>query len=188
MGRGEEAASPGRGRGTGGGRVRNNILCDTLTPVTSFKYLGRALLAAYDDWPAVVSNLWIAWRKWERLTKVLRREGADSQTLGHIYLVVVQSAVLYRSETWGVTPLIGRVLGRFHHRATRRLTGRQPWRGRYSVWIYPPLEALMVEAELQEVDTYVSRRQKTVTQFIVTRPIMDLCLVAERRPGSRVTK
>ena len=46
----------------------------------------------------------------------------------------------------------------------------------------------MVEAILQEVKTYVSRRQNTVTQFIATRPIMDLCLAAEWRPGSRVAK
>ena len=40
---------------------------------------------------------------------------------------------------------------------------------------------------MQEVETYVSRRQNTVTQYIATRPIMDLCLAAKRRPGPRVT-
>ena len=38
----------------------------------------------------------------------------------------------------------------------------------------------MAEAGMQEVETYISRHQNTVTQFIATRPIMDLCLVAER--------
>ena len=56
--------------------------------------------------------------------------------------------------------------------------GRQPWRGKDGVWTYPPLEDVMVEAGLQEVDTYVSRRQNTVSQFIATRPIMDLSLEA----------
>ena len=46
----------------------------------------------------------------------------------------------------------------------------------------------MAEPGLQEVETYSSRLHNTVTQFIVTRPIMDLCLAAERRPGSRVAK
>ena len=45
----------------------------------------------------------------------------------------------------------------------------------------------MVEAVLQEVETYTSRLQNTVTKFIATNTIMDLCLAAERRPGSRVT-
>ena len=44
----------------------------------------------------------------------------------------------------------------------------------------------MVEAGLKEVETYISCCQITVAQFIATRPIMDLCLAAEWRPGSRV--
>ena len=44
----------------------------------------------------------------------------------------------------------------------------------------------MTEAGLQELDTYVSRHQKIVAQYIATRPIMDLCLAAKRRPGTRV--
>ena len=44
----------------------------------------------------------------------------------------------------------------------------------------------MAEAGLQEVETYVSRRQNTVAQYIATRLIMDLCLAAKRRPGPRV--
>ena len=47
------------------------------------------------------------------------------------------------------------------------------------MWAYPPVEDLMLEAGLQEVETYVSRRQNTVAQFIVTRLIMDLCLAAD---------
>ena len=52
--------------------------------------------------------------------------------------------------------------------------------------VYPPLEAVMAETGLQEVDNYVSRRQNKVIQFIVTRLIMDLCLVAEWRPGPQL--
>ena len=44
----------------------------------------------------------------------------------------------------------------------------------------------MADAGLQEVDTYVSHRHKTVAQYIATRPIMDLCLAAKRSPGTRV--
>ena len=49
------------------------------------------------------------------------------------------------------------------------------------------LEDAVAEAGLQEVDTYVSRCQNTVTQFIVTRPVMDLYLEADQRPGHRCT-
>ena len=68
-----------------------------LSQVTSFKYLGRVLVAEDNDWLSVVSNLRRARQKWVQLTRVLSREGANSQTLGHIYLEVVQSFLIYRS-------------------------------------------------------------------------------------------
>ena len=37
----------------------------------------------------------------------------------------------------------------------------------------PLLEAAMVEVGLQEVDTYVSRHQNTVAQFIATNEILQ---------------
>ena len=46
----------------------------------------------------------------------------------------------------------------------------------------------MAEALMQEVETYVSLHNNTDMQYIVIRPIMDLCLMAVRRPGVRVSK
>ena len=79
-------------------------------------------------------------------------------------------------------------MGGFHHRVARRLTGRQPRQGRDSVWVYHPPEETAVDARLKEVETYVSRRHNKVTKFIENIPIIYLYLVAEQRPGSRVTK
>ena len=44
----------------------------------------------------------------------------------------------------------------------------------------------MVEAGLQELETYVYYHQNTVAQYIATMPIMGLCLAAKRRPGATV--
>ena len=96
--------------------------------------------------------------------------------------------MLYGLETCVVTPHIGRILGGFHHRVSHRLTGRKPHQGRDNVWLYPLPEDAMVEAGLQDVETYTSRCHNTVTQFIVTRPIMNLCLAAERRQSSWVSR
>ena len=102
-------------------------------------------------------------------------------------MAVVQSVLIYRSETWVMNTRISRVLGRFHHSLACRLTGGQTQRGRDLVRIYPLMEDEMTEAVVQEVETYVSRLQNTVAQCITTRPIMDLCMVAERRPGPRIS-
>ena len=118
----------------------------------------------------------------------LGRESAYAQTLGRICMAVVQAVLMYGLETWTMRLRMGRELGRFHHRVACRMTGQLPRRGREGRWIYLPLEEAMEESGLQEVETYVSRFQNTVSQFIDTRPIMDLCLAAERRLGSRVNK
>ena len=102
----------------------------TLAQVTSFDYLWQVLTSEDDNWLAVLHNLWRAKYKWARLTRVLSREGADARTLGHIYLAVVQSVIIYGSGTWVPKPRMKRVLGGFHHRVARRLAGRQPRRGR----------------------------------------------------------
>ena len=46
----------------------------------------------------------------------------------------------------------------------------------------------MAKAGLCEVDTYIYHHQNTAAQFIVTIPIMDLCLAVERSTGSKVAK
>ena len=157
-----------------------------LSQVTYFKYLGKVLAEEDEEWPAVVRNLIRARQKWYRLTQILSREGEDARTLGDIYLAVVQSVLMYGSETYVLTPRMKRVLGRFHHRVALRLKGKQLRKGRGGVWFCPPLEDAMVEAGLQEVETYVSRCQNTVAQYIATSPIMDMCLSVNRRPRPRV--
>ena len=81
--------------------------------------------------------------KWAHLSHILIREGVDAQTSGKIYLAVVQSVLLYRSETWVLTPHTKRVFGGFHHRVDLRLTRRQPWKGRDGGWVYLPMEDAM---------------------------------------------
>ena len=41
----------------------------------------------------------------------------------------------------------------------------------------------MEEAGFEEIGAYILKSQKTFAQYIVTRPIMDLCERTVRRPG-----
>ena len=54
-------------------RDGNISIKDTLSPVTSFKYLEIILLASHNVWPVVVQNLWPERHKWERISRVLSR-------------------------------------------------------------------------------------------------------------------
>ena len=52
--------------------------------------------------------------------------------------------------------------------------------------VNPPMVAAMLEAVLEELETYVARHQNIVTPFIETGHVMDLCLSVERQPEARV--
>ena len=106
--------------------------------------------------------------------------GEGDRTSGLFYIAEVQVVLLYGSETWVMYPLIGRMMGGFHQRVVCRLTGQQPRRRKYGMWVYPPLMEAMVEVGLQEMDTYNTRCQNMVAEYIATRPIMNLCLEAEQ--------
>ena len=77
----------------------------------SFRYLGRVISEAYDNWPAVVRNLARTRAVCNRTKRTLRREGAEPQVPGFFLKTVVQAVLLFGSETWVVKPCMGRVLG-----------------------------------------------------------------------------
>ena len=87
-----------------------------------------------------------------------------------------------------MTPRIRRTFGGFYHRAPPLLVGIQPQRDTEGRWEYPPLETTMAASCLEEAKTYVLRRQRTITQYIATHPILELYMEAERRLGSWVAQ
>ena len=50
------------------------------------------------------------------MLRILIREGADPNVVGHFFKVVVQAALLFRAETWVRTPIMERSLSSFKHR------------------------------------------------------------------------
>ena len=88
----------------------------------------------------------------------------------------------------GGDPRMAKTLGGFHHRVARGITGQLPRQQADGSWHYPPLADAMGEAGMEELETYIARRQNMVAQYIATRPILDLCPEAERCPGARVAK
>ena len=155
--------------------------------VTKFKYLGRVMREGDDNWPAVAGNLVKARKRWGRIERILIREGVDRKVSRNLFKAVVQQVLLFGAEMWVPTPRIERALESFMHGAARSIMGRQPRRGWDGKWFYPSLREAMREAGFEEIRKVTTRRQKTVTQYIVTRPIMDLCERSTQRAGVRVS-
>ena len=101
---------------------------ELLTRVGVFRYFGRPISATDSDWPVLHWNLKKAVASWARLSLALVREGAVPIVTGKFYKAVIQSVLLYGSETWTVTPAMLRTLEGFHHRVVRRITGAVAYR------------------------------------------------------------
>ena len=141
---------------------------EPLENVTTFRYMGRVLTAVDDDWIAVVGNLGKAQKSWERLSRILIWEGADTKMSRSFYKLVTQAVFLFRAEMCVPTPRMERALDSFQHRVARQITRKQPWRQGGGIWEYPPLAEAMGEAGFEGIRKSVARRQNTVTQYIAT--------------------
>ena len=71
--------------------------------VTSFRYLGRLISAVDNDCLVLVRNLALAKALWQRLMKILIREGAAPQVFAFFFKAVVQLVLFFGEKTWVVT-------------------------------------------------------------------------------------
>ena len=71
--------------------------------------------------------------------------------MGNFFKAVLQQVLMFGAETWVVSPIMEQALSAFIHGAARRLTGRQPQRGRDGKWHYPSLEGAMKEVGITDV-------------------------------------
>ena len=159
-----------------------------LENVSAFKYLGQVTTEGDDDWPSVAGNLLKARKIWGRLLRILCWEGEGARVSGNFFKAVVQAVLLFGAETWVLTPGMERAMDSFQHGAARWLTGRQPRRGGSRRWAYPTLKEAMREAGFEGISQSTTRRQNTVTQYIATRPILDLYERSTQRLGARVSR
>jgi hypothetical protein len=158
--------------------------CNTqLENVNAFSYLGRLTTNTDNDWPAVYKNLKKARAKWAMITKILVRDNASPRISGMFYKAIVQSVLLYGSESWVLTPAMLKVLSSFHHRVARKITNRMA-RKVNGAWHYPPLEPTLEMAGLYTMEAYITRRRNTIAEYVATRPLHQLIQAASHRRGS----
>ena len=102
------------------------------------------------------------------------------------YKVTVQAVLLYGSETWSLLPSSLKGLEGFHIRAAWRMSGLWPEKKPNGFWTYPRLKDVLKAAGLDTISHYMDVCWQTVANFIVNRPIFELCAGAVRKRGSPV--
>jgi hypothetical protein len=101
------------------------------------------------------------------------------------YKAVVQSVLLYGSESWNLTKTALTQLEGFHIRAAYRMAKvHKPRKGPNHVWVYPASSDMLSECGMHTITHHISVRRKTILQYVVDRPIYEEYKVGERRRGS----
>jgi len=117
--------------------------------------------------------------------QVLQVDNTPPKFSAKFYKAVVQSVLLYGSETWNLTKTALARLEGFHIRAAYRMAKKhKPRKGPNHVWVYPATEDVLKECGMPPTWHYIGVRRETIFRYVVDRPIHDLCTAGERRRGS----
>ncbi len=161
---------------------------EVLEKVESCWYLGRILTQDNDDIRAVRRQIKKARGIWAQVGQVLQAENTPPKVSAKFYKAVVQSVLLYGSETWNLTKTATAQLDRFHIRAAYRMAKvHKPRRGLNQVWVYPATEGVLKECGMHSIPHYIGVRWETIFRYVVDRPIHTTCMEGERRRGSAAT-
>ena len=164
-----------------------SALGTALGTVHDFCYLGRILAECDSDHPALRRNLAKARQRWAQVSRILVREGATPRVSGRFHKAIVQSVLLFGSETWVWTESMRQTLRGFHNRVARRLTNKSA-RLLNGEWVLPPVQEALDAAGLLPLDAYVDRRLVAMLAKVHSRPIYQICVATPRLPSTPHTK
>jgi len=140
--------------------------------VDQFRHLGRPILANDQDTGAIRYNLSRAQAKWQMLARILTMEGAKPKIMGRFYLAVVQSVLLYGSETWVLTKSNYEILNSFHVAVARKISRTQRrWNPETEDWdLLTPAATALERAGLHPLITYLVKRREYILPYAATIP------------------
>ena len=106
----------------------------------------------------------------------MARDGTTPKVLGIFYMTVAQSILVFGLETQVVTKTMLQFIEVFHRRVAHWISGKTPhYRHMKYEWIYPPINKLLEEVGLLETKRYIGKRKNTVSDYVATWPIFELC-------------
>ena len=155
--------------------VQFTIRGEPIERVSCFKYLGRWLSEDDDDMLAVRENVGKARARWGRVARVLARDGADTRTMARFYKAVVQSVLLFGSETWVLSKEMGRILESFHNRCARFMARDCIQQRPDGSWYHPNTALVLAKCDLSPISHYIEKRKQKIMGYIAHRPIYEQC-------------
>ena len=102
-----------------------HINAETLLPLEDLPYLGRMITYNNREWPAVFQNLKKVRRRWGMILRVLTKTVETVQVHGMMYKTVVQSVLLYYSESRVVMGAMLKVLEKITRMTSKCVLDRE---------------------------------------------------------------
>jgi Reverse transcriptase (RNA-dependent DNA polymerase) len=160
-----------------------NINDEEIKKVNQFKYLGRILSDNDDDMIAIEKQLMKAKMVWGRIGKIIKKKtNANPKIMSIFYKVIIQSVLLYGSESWVLTDRMQTRLNSFHHRCARYITGRHITM-KDNVWTYPDTKSTLELADLLTLEEYIEKRKSTIFGFAENLQIYKNCEMSNNNKG-----
>ena len=144
--------------------------------VQDFLYLGRVINEDYDDDPSIKKNLMKVKQRWVQILRLLTREGATTRTMGTFYLSIIQSTLLYGSETWVISQRMHNLLYAFHHKVERHITNRHICKLPDDKWHYPNMNQTRKHAGLKPLKTDIEYCRNNLIPYAKSQAIYRKCI------------
>jgi hypothetical protein len=92
---------------------------------------------------------------------ILIREGTDTKTRTNFYKVIVQSTLLYDSDTWTLTKQDFTPLTMFHNKVARHISHCHIQKlPQMDIWVYPDMHQVLQELNFTPLLTYIEKRNQ----------------------------
>ena len=90
------------------------------------------------------------------------------------YKVIVQTILLFGSESWVINENVRNKLRTFHNRCARFITGRFITKEE-DTWIFPDTATTLQLADLLSIDEYIMNRRNTISEYAMGTNIYSKC-------------
>jgi len=167
--------------------IRFYIDGQEIETVQNFIYLGRVLDDQDRDDTAVFARLAKARARWGRIGRVLSSSRANPRCMARFYLAVLQSVLLYGSETWVLSPVVLRRLQSFHHRCARYISHKHGRQLPDGTWVLAHSATALEIAGLSPITTYIAKRKTTLLNKVAAEenPLYQQCLASRSLAAGR---
>ena len=100
--------------------IKDNL--EPLDSAATFPYLGCTIVYNNSDWAALYHNVRKYQRRWGMVSSVMVKAVAAVQSQEMMYTAVVQTGMLYNSDSWVITDTMMKLLEVLHRIIARKIS------------------------------------------------------------------